>query len=124
MEPNSLGYSPSGNTAGLCGFADRDCSCPITGVARGQEPETTCIISRNCLVEADQSSWVSDPGDHVFVLVEEQRALWLPCVYPDTLVSLSNAKSEITVTPFGSPTETYLSRYIKYIFTTYLSSKI
>jgi hypothetical protein len=84
MEPNSLGYSASCNTAGLCGFAD---SCPITGVARGQEPETTCIISHNCLVEADQLSWVSDPGDHVFVLVEEQRALWLPYVYPDALVS-------------------------------------
>jgi len=50
----------SSRIAGLYGFADRDCSCPMTCVAQGEEPERACIISHNCLAEADQSSWVTD----------------------------------------------------------------
>jgi len=49
----------------------------MTCVAQGEEPERACIISHNCLAEADQSSWVTDAWNHVFLLVQEQRAHWL-----------------------------------------------
>jgi hypothetical protein len=49
----------------------------MTCVEQGEEAEKACMVSHNCLAEADQSSWVTDTRYHVFQLVQEQRAQWL-----------------------------------------------
>jgi hypothetical protein len=75
MEPRRLGTPVAANLRRLLpGMAD--VSYPML---QGK----ACTISHNCSDEAARSSWVTDSWNHVFVLVQGQRARQLHCMYTE-----------------------------------------